>query len=303
MGLLTDLAKRYRITDGSTFRLDNYDPSDTGTLEAESGDAKQLLQKGVERLADLQDRLYAQNHWSVLLVFQAMDAAGKDSTIKHVMSGLNPQGCQVYSFKVPSDEELDHDFLWRSTRALPERGRIGIFNRSYYEEVLVVRVHPELLERERLPSKSVGKDIWDERYESINAYEEHLARNGTAVVKFFLHVSKEEQARRFLSRLQDPVKNWKFSAADVHEREFWDDYMDAYEKAIRHTAAKHAPWYVIPADHKWFTRLAVAAAVVETLKRIDPQYPEVPKKGREELDAFREQLAKEVTTQGKSKQD
>jgi PPK2 family polyphosphate:nucleotide phosphotransferase len=296
MGNAGDFARPYRVTDGRSFRLEDYDPDDTGSLEAESGRATEILAKDIERLAELQDRFFAANQWALLTMFQAMDAAGKDSTIKHVMSGLNPQGCQVYSFKAPSEEELDHDFLWRSARALPERGRIGIFNRSHYEEVLVVRVHPELLERQRLPQELVGKQIWEERYESINAFEQHLARNGTAVVKFFLNVSKEEQARRFLSRLEDPRKSWKFSAADVHERQYWDDYMRAYEKAIRNTASEHAPWYVVPANHKWFTRLVVAAAVVDTLEGLDPRYPEVSKKDRAELAAFREQLEEEVTT-------
>jgi PPK2 family polyphosphate:nucleotide phosphotransferase len=294
MGKAGDFAKPYRVTDGREFRLDDYDPDDTGKMEAESASAREILSKDIERLAQLQDRLYAEHQWAVLIVLQAMDAAGKDSTIKHVMSGVNPQGCQVYSFKAPSDEELDHDFLWRAAKALPERGRIGIFNRSYYEEVLVVRVHPELLDRQRLPVRPEGKRLWDERYESINAFEQHLARNGTAIVKFFLHVSQDEQSRRFLSRLEDPAKKWKFSAADMRESEYWDDYMRAYEKAIRHTAADHAPWYVVPANHKWFTRLVVAAAVVDTLERLDPQYPQVSKKAGEELEAFRERLEQEV---------
>jgi PPK2 family polyphosphate:nucleotide phosphotransferase len=294
MAFADNLADAYRVTDGRKFRLADYDPGDTGKLEAEERDAKVWLTEGVERLSALQDRLYAADRWSLLLVFQAMDAAGKDGTIKHVMSGVNPQGCQVYSFKVPSDEELDHDFLWRTGKALPERGRIGIFNRSYYEEVLVVRVHPEFLDRQRLPDATPNPKLWSRRYKSIRCLEKHLSRNGTAIVKFFLNLSKKEQARRFLSRLEDPSKNWKFSANDLREREHWDDYMEAYEAAIRHTAAEHAPWYVVPADHKWFTRLVVAAAIVNTLERLDPQYPEVPAKSREELAGMRKQLEAEL---------
>jgi PPK2 family polyphosphate:nucleotide phosphotransferase len=270
------------------------DPADTAGLRLQQ-DAKKLLREGVERLSELQEQLYAQDRWSLLLVFQAMDAAGKDSTIEHVMSGVNPQGCQVFSFKAPSAEELDHDFLWRTTRCLPERGRIGIFNRSYYEEVLVVRVRPELLERQRLPARP-GKELWQQRYESINDFERHLARNGTVVRKFFLHVSREEQARRFLARLEEPAKQWKFSAADLAERARWDDYMAAYEKAIRHTSHPHAPWYVVPADNKWFTRLVVADAVIDALEELDLHYPRVEPAQRAELAelerALREELAR-----------
>ena len=230
---------------------------------------------GVEALAELQDKLYAQDRWAVLLIFQAMDAAGKDGAIKHVMSGVNPQGCQVYSFKAPSAEDLDHDYLWRCMKCLPERGRIGIFNRSYYEETLVVRVHPEFLEKQKLPPELVTKDIWKERFEDIRSFERYLTRNGVVIRKFFLHVSKKEQKKRFLERLENPEKNWKFSANDVKERGFWDDYMEAYEDMIRNTATKEAPWYVVPADNKWFTRVVVAAAVIDALDSLDLQYPKV----------------------------
>jgi PPK2 family polyphosphate:nucleotide phosphotransferase len=251
------------------------------------------LKQGIERLAELQDKLYAQDRWSVLLIFQAMDAAGKDSTIKHVMSGVNPQGCQVYSFKAPSAEELDHDFLWRTTKSLPERGRIGIFNRSYYEETLVVRVHPELLKAERIPDELATKHIWEERFEDIKCFEEHLARNGTVVRKFFLHVSKKEQKKRFLERLDQPEKNWKFSAADVRERQCWDDYQDAYEETIRNTSTENAPWFVVPADHKWFTRLVVAGAVVDALKELELKYPEIDPQKRKELEEAKQLLLNE----------
>jgi PPK2 family polyphosphate:nucleotide phosphotransferase len=273
---------RFRARPDKKFRLDDHDPADTGRFESKE-DGKRHLQKGLERLRGLQDRLYAQDEWALLLIFQAMDAAGKDSVIEHVMSGVNPQGCQVYSFKAPSPEELDHDFLWRTARSLPERGRIGVFNRSHYEEVLVVRVHPTILERQKLPSRLVSDRIWKERYQDINGFERHLARNGTAIRKFFLHVSREEQRKRFLARLDEPEKNWKFSAADVEERKHWDEYMKAYEDAIEATSTEEAPWYVIPADHKWFTRLAVADVIVEALEEIDPQYPQVSTAQREEL--------------------
>ena len=274
----------YRITKGKNFSLKDHDPADTRGLGSEDKpEAKRLLAQGVERLADLQERLYAGDDWGLLLVFQAMDAAGKDGTIKHVMSGVNPQGCQVHSFKQPSAEEMDHDFLWRSQRAAPERGRIGIFNRSYYEEVLVVRVHPEILAKQKLPEKRVTKRIWKERYEDIAAHERYLARNGVAVVKFFLHVSKKEQRKRFLDRLEEPDKNWKFALGDVEERKHWDAYMEAYEEAIRATAAPWAPWYVVPADAKWFTRLVVASAVIDALEKMDLAYPEVDEAKRAEL--------------------
>jgi PPK2 family polyphosphate:nucleotide phosphotransferase len=285
------LAKSYRIDDGKHFRLKDFDPADTGPLHS-IDEAKEHLQKGIARMEELQDKLYAQGCWSVLLIFQAMDAAGKDGTIKHVMSGVNPQGVQVYSFKAPSSTELQHDFLWRTTRVLPERGHIGIFNRSYYEEVLVVRVHPKVLEGESLPPSLVTKDIWEERFEDIRSFELHMARNGTVIRKFFLHLSKKEQKQRFLARLDAPEKNWKFSAADLHEREYWDDYQDAYEEMIQNTASKHAPWYVIPADNKWFTHLAVSAAIVEALEELDLSYPKVDAAKRKELDAARKALAK-----------
>jgi PPK2 family polyphosphate:nucleotide phosphotransferase len=286
-----DLLARYRVTKGRKFRLEDCDPADTHGMKNESKqEAKELLQRGVELLAEYQDKLYAQDRWAILLVFQAMDAAGKDSTIKHVMSGVNPQGCEVYSFKAPSSEELDHDFLWRCMPCLPNRGHIGIFNRSYYEEVLVVRVHPEILAAQKLPPEIVTKHIWEERCEDIANFERYLARQGTVIRKFFLHVSQKEQKRRFLERLDEPEKNWKFSAADVKERRYWNDYMAAYEKMIRATAAPHAPWYVVPADNKWFTRLVVAAAVVKTLDDLDLHYPEIGKKQRAELAAARAAL-------------
>lgn len=287
-----DISRRYRIADGRKFRLKDVDPGDTAGVDSKDGAVEQL-EKGVARVAELQDRLYAQDHWAVLLVFQAMDAAGKDGTIKHVMSGVNPQGCQVYSFKAPSVEELDHDFLWRSARCLPERGRIGIFNRSYYEEVLVVRVHPEFLAKQHLPPALVTKRIWEERYEDINAHESYLSRNGVLIRKFFLHVSRKEQKKRFLERLDAPEKNWKFAAGDVHERQHWGEYQEAYEEMIRATATKHAPWYVVPADNKWFTRLVVMSAVIDALESLDLAYPEVSPDARKELDAARALLENE----------
>jgi PPK2 family polyphosphate:nucleotide phosphotransferase len=287
-----DLAKQYRVTDGRNFRLKDFDPGDTWKLESKEK-AAALLEKGVARLSALQDTLYAQDKWAVLLVFQAMDAAGKDSTIKHVMSGVNPQGCQVFSFKAPTAQELDHDFLWRTNVCLPERGRIGIFNRSYYEETLVVRVHPEFLHTQKLPEKLIGKKIWKERFEDINAYERYLSRNGVVIRKFFLHVSKEEQRRRFLARLEEKEKNWKFSAADLKERALWDKYQEAYEETIRHTSTEHAPWHVIPADHKWFTRLAVSAAIIETLESLDLAYPKLTPTQEKELAGVRDALLRE----------
>jgi PPK2 family polyphosphate:nucleotide phosphotransferase len=281
MSWASKFSKPYRVEKGKKFRLKEYDPADTAKLHSREH-AVRLLQKGVARMAELQDMLYAQNRWGVLLIFQAMDAAGKDGVIKHVMSGVNPQGCQVFSFKAPSPEELNHDYLWRTVKCLPERGRIGIFNRSYYEEVLVVRVHPELLASERIPTTLINRDIWPRRFQDICSWERYLAHNGFLIRKFFLHVSRKEQKRRFLERLQEPEKNWKFSPADLHERERWDDYMDAYQDLIAHTATPHAPWFVIPADNKWFTRLAVAAAVVDTLEDLDLSYPKVdPQKKRE----------------------
>ena len=276
-------AKPYRISDGSKFRLKDIDPADTAGLKEDKLAAREELQQGVELLAEMQDKLYAQDRWAILLIFQAMDAAGKDSVIKHVMSGVNPQGCQVFSFKAPSAEELDHDFLWRTNRCIPERGRIGIFNRSYYEEVLAVRVHRQFLDKQKLPPQLVGKDIWKERFEDINGLERYLGRNGVVVRKFYLHVSKEEQKKRFLERLANPKKNWKFSLDDVHERGFWNDYMKAYEEMIGNTATKHAPWYVVPADNKWFTRLVVAAAIVDTLDELNLAYPVMDEEKRQEL--------------------
>jgi PPK2 family polyphosphate:nucleotide phosphotransferase len=270
------LASRYRVDDGARFRLRDVDPEDTGGFkEADRTDAEQALRDGVEALSTLQDMLYAQDRWAVLLVFQAMDAAGKDGAIKHVMSGVNPQGCQVAAFKVPSAEELDHDYLWRCQRHLPERGRIGIFNRSYYEEVLVVRVHPEFLAKQRLPEQLLGKDLWKRRHRDIRAFERYLAGNGVVIRKFFLHVSREEQRRRFLERIEQPEKNWKFSAGDVAERAHWKEYMAAYQDVIRETSTPHAPWMVVPADHKWFTRMVVAATVVDALGSLDLAYPTV----------------------------
>jgi PPK2 family polyphosphate:nucleotide phosphotransferase len=270
------LSRPYRIDHGRGFRLKDVDPADTGGLDAEDKpQAVESLAAGVEALAELQDKLYAQDRWAVLLVFQAMDAAGKDGTIKHVMSGINPQGCQVVSFKAPSPEELDHDFLWRCARRLPERGRIGIFNRSHYEEVLVVKVHPEYLAAQKLPTGLVGKDLWDHRYQDIRKFERHLSRNGVLIRKFFLHVSREEQKRRFLARIDEAEKHWKFSAADAKERSHWDAYMAAYQQMIRETSTPQAPWYVVPADNKWFTRAVVAAAVVDALASLDLHYPKV----------------------------
>jgi PPK2 family polyphosphate:nucleotide phosphotransferase len=274
----------FRVAKGRKFRLADFDPGDLGPLKAEDKSrAKEALEDGIEALAEMQERLYAQNRWAVLLIFQAMDAAGKDSVVKHVMSGVNPQGCQVHSFKAPSAEELDHDFLWRCQRCLPERGRIGIFNRSYYEETLVVRVHPELLAKQHLPNEVVSKHIWQERFEDIRHFERYLARNGVVVRKFFLHVSRQEQKQRFLDRINDPAKHWKFSLQDVKEREHWKDYMAAYEDMIQHTATGEAPWYVVPADHKWFTRLVVAAAVIDALASLGLEYPRITRSQREEL--------------------
>jgi PPK2 family polyphosphate:nucleotide phosphotransferase len=281
----------YRVQAGKKFRLKDHDPADTAGFTSEfKAEAKELMQRGTTLLTELQDKLYAQDRWGVLLIFQAMDAAGKDGAIKHVMSGVNPQGCQVYSFKSPSSEELDHDFLWRTSRCLPERGRIGIFNRSYYEEVLAVRVHPEFLAKQTLPERLVTGAIWEERFQDIAAFERYLARNGVCVRKFFLHVSKKEQKKRFLARLDDAEKNWKFSAADIRERGFWDAYQEAYEDMIRHTAAEHAPWFVVPADKKWFTRLVVMAAVVDALQGLDLAYPEVTAEQKQALQAARKDL-------------
>ena len=289
-----ELVDPYRVTRGKKFRLKDFDPGDTGGLGSDQKPvARELLEKGVQWLAEEQDKLYAQDRHSLLLVFQAMDAAGKDSTIRHVMSGVNPQGCQVFSFKQPSGEELEHDYLWRCQKCLPERGRIGIFNRSYYEEVLVVRVHPELLGWRKLPPGFVTRGIWKERLDDIAGFERYLARQGTTILKFFLHVSRKEQKRRFLQRLEQPEKNWKFSPADIEERRFWDDYMAAYEDAIRRTASREAPWFVVPADNKWYTRLVVAAAIVEALRKLDLAYPEVDEAGRKGIAAGKRSLMRE----------
>jgi PPK2 family polyphosphate:nucleotide phosphotransferase len=285
------LTEPFRVTRGKGFRLKDHDPEDTLHFKDEDkARAKEGLATGVEVLAGLQDRLYAQDRWSVLLIFQAMDAAGKDGVIKHVMSGVNPQGCQVFSFKAPTSEDLDHDFLWRCLKRLPERGRIGIFNRSYYEETLVVRVHPELLGKQKLPSACITPDIWDRRFEDIRNVESYLGRNGVVIRKFFLNVSKKEQKKRFLERIDNPAKNWKFSSADAEERGHWDEYMEAYEDMIRSTSTKEAPWYVVPADNKWFTRLVVAAAVIETLTELGLEYPKVGKQQVEELAKARAKL-------------
>lgn len=276
------IANTFRVDNGKHFKLKDFDPGDTGHWRSKEH-AAEALQEGIERTAELQDMLYAQDRWALLLIFQAMDAAGKDGAIKHVMSGVNPQGCQVHSFKAPSEEELQHDFLWRTTRDLPERGHIGIFNRSYYEEVLIVRVHPEILKSQKTPSSLVGKDIWEQRFEDICCFERHMARSGTVIRKFFLYLSKKEQKKRFLARLDEPEKNWKFSAGDIHEREYWDEYHDAYEDMIRNTATKHAPWYVVPADNKWFTRLVISTVIVDALESLDLAYPKVDGAKRKEL--------------------
>lgn len=285
------LANAYRVEHGKHFRLKDVDPADTAHWKKE--DAEQALTKDIARTAELQDKLYAQDQWALLLIFQAMDAAGKDGAVKHVMTGVNPQGCDVSSFKTPSDLELQHDFLWRTTQRLPDRGRIGIFNRSYYEEVLVVRVHPDVLKSQKTPRSLVTKKIWDERFEDICTFEKHMARSGTVVRKFFLHLSKGEQKKRFLARLDEPEKNWKFSAADVHERECWDDYQNAYEEMVRNTATKYAPWYVIPADNKWFTRMVISAVLVDTLESLNLSYPTVSAEDRKQLEAAKKELKKE----------
>jgi PPK2 family polyphosphate:nucleotide phosphotransferase len=285
--------KPFRITKGKDFRLKDFDPGDTCGLKMDKGDAAKLLHRGTVWLAEEQEMLYAQDRWSLLLIFQAMDAAGKDGTIKHVMSGVNPQGIQVFSFKQPTSEDLDHDFMWRYAKSLPERGRIGIFNRSYYEEALVVRVHQEILRRQRLPSKLVSKHIWDERLADIAHFEDYLTRQGTIILKFFLNVSRKEQKNRFMERLDKPSKHWKFSPSDVHERKFWPEYMYAFEEAIRATASKHAPWYVVPADNKWFTRLLVAAAIVAAVEELDLAFPKIDAEKKKELAAARAELVRE----------
>jgi PPK2 family polyphosphate:nucleotide phosphotransferase len=288
------LLKRYRIENGKHFRLKDHDPADTHGLKSElKPQAKELLADGVKELSRLQNILAAQDRWGMLLIFQAMDAAGKDGTIKHVMSGVNPQGVDVWSFKQPSTEELQHGYMWRTTKCMPQRGHIGIFNRSYYEEVLVVRVHPAVLANEKLPPSLVTKHVWQERFEDINNFERYVTRNGTVVVKFFLHLSREEQKRRFMERLDTPDKNWKFSAADVKERQFWDDYQKAYEEMIQHTSSEAAPWYVVPADNKWFTRLLVSEAIVDALKKMKLKYPKLSDAEKEALEGARQQLESE----------
>jgi PPK2 family polyphosphate:nucleotide phosphotransferase len=283
------IADPYRVDSGKHFKLKDFDPADTGHWHSKEH-AEEALAEGVTRTAELQDKLYAQDTWSVLLILQAMDAAGKDGAIKHVMSGVNPEGCEVHSFKQPSEKELQHDFLWRTTRVLPERGHIGIFNRSYYEEVLVVRVHREFLNNEKLPAPLVGKNIWQERFEDIHDFERHMTRSGTVIRKFFLNVSKEEQKKRFLARLDEPEKNWKFSASDIHERKYWDDYQNAYEDMIRNTSTKRAPWYVVPADNKWFTRLVISSVIVDTLESLNLCYPKVDAAKKKELEAAKKIL-------------
>lgn len=293
MGLkLKDLSDLYRVDHGHGFRLKDFNPADTHKFKSKEH-ATEMLEHSLERMSEMQGRLYAQSEWALLLIFQAMDAAGKDGTIKHVMSGVNPQGCEVYSFKSPSSEELNHDFLWRCMKRLPERGRIGIFNRSYYEETLVVRVHKQFLENERVPKKLVTKNLWKERFEDITAFERYLTRNGIIVRKFFLNVSRKEQKDRFLKRLEDPTRNWKFSASDIRERQFWPQYMVAYEEMIAHTSTKDSPWYVVPADHKWFTRLAVASVIVETLESLKLKFPDVRPEIRKEFGAAKAELEKE----------
>lgn len=285
------LSNLYRVNHGKKFQLKDFDPASTAHVHSKEH-AQELLDRGIAEMRDLQVKLYAQNRWAVLIILQGMDASGKDGLIKHVMSGVNPQGCQVYSFKQPSVEELNHDFMWRSNQRLPERGHIGIFNRSYYEEVLVVRVHSDILKKERVPEELITKNIWQQRFEDIRNSERYLARNGTIVRKFFLNLSKKEQKKRFLERLDNPEKNWKFSAADASERQFWDKYMDAYEEMIAETSSKHAPWYVVPADNKWYTRLVVAAAIVDALAELKLSYPTVSAEQRKQLAAARKELGK-----------
>jgi len=297
---IAELIEPFRVTRGKGFSLRDYDPDDSLEI-ASKENAEELLRQGVQQLARMQDRLYAQDQWGVLLIFQAMDAAGKDGAIKHVMSGINPQGCQVYAFKAPTTEELDHDFLWRTSKSLPERGRIGIFNRSYYEEALVVRVHPEILAKQKMPTELVTKRIWDERFEDIRSFERYLARQGYVIVKFFLNVSRKEQKARFLERLERPDKNWKFSLADAHERKHWKDYQEAYEDVIRATATKHAPWYVVPADKKWFARLVVAGAIYDALARLGLRYPVVGQDKKKKLAAARAELLNEGKAVKKAK--
>ena len=297
---LAELIEPFRVTSGKGFRLRDYDPGDSNGLH-DKEEAEAYLKRGVQQLAAMQDKLYAQDQWGMLLIFQAMDAAGKDGAIKHVMSGINPQGCQVFAFKAPTSEELDHDFLWRTSKSLPERGRIGIFNRSYYEEALVVRVHPQILAKQKLPGSLVTKGIWDERHEDIRAFERYLARQGYVIVKFFLNVSRKEQKGRFLERLERPEKNWKFALADAQERKYWSEYMEAYQDVIRATARKHAPWYVVPADKKWFARLVVAGAIYDALAKLGLRYPVVDADKKKELAAARTELLRETPSKKKAK--
>jgi PPK2 family polyphosphate:nucleotide phosphotransferase len=291
---MKDIIDKFKITDGKGFSLKDFDTNYSANFKKE--DSEEILKELIDEISDLQSALYAEDKNALLILFQAMDAAGKDGAIAHTMSGLNPQGCEVFSFKQPSAEELDHDFLWRHYKAMPERGRIGVHNRSHYENVLVTKVHPELLLNERLPGiknvKDADKKFWDHRYESIRSFEQHLTRNGTIIIKFFLHVSKDEQKKRFLQRIDDPDKNWKFSAADIHERAYWDDYMDAYEKAIEETATEHCPWYVLPADKKWFTRIAISIVILHTLKSLKLSYPVLPKAEKEKLEEAKKLLTK-----------
>jgi len=286
------LAEPYCVSDGGKFRLKDYDTSDTGEVKNKE-QSQRIIDNRVGLLSNLQEKLYAQDRWAVLLIFQAMDAAGKDGAIKRVMSGINPQGCDVHAFKTPSNEELNHDYLWRAHKCVPERGKIGIFNRSYYEEVLIVRVHPSNLQAQKLPEPLITKHIWEQRYEDINAFEKYLTHNGVVIRKFFLHVSKKEQKKRFLERLEDSKKNWKFSMADVKERGYWKDYQEAYEEMIRNTATKHSPWYVIPADNKWYTQLIVASAIISTLEELDLAFPDLDKEKKKELEVVRESLLHE----------
>ena len=293
------LIAHLRVDHPKRFRLADIDPADSFGLDIEKDEAQTMLAEGVKRLADLQERLYAQDRWALLVILQGVDTAGKDGVIEHVMSGVNPQGCQIHSFKAPSEEELDHDFLWRNITRLPERGRIGIFNRSYYEEVLVVRVHPEILAGQKLPPELVTRNIWQHRFKDIRAFERYLARNGTAILKFHLRISKEEQRRRLLARLDEPAKRWKFSMRDVAERKLWDKYMDAYEDMIRHTSTPEAPWHVVPTDHKWFAHLAIAATIVERLERLDLQFPKVEGRALAEMRKVRKALMAERPGRGK----
>ena len=288
--LPTEIIERYRVHKGDGFRLADFDPDDTCGLDIDKGDAKEMLVAGVKRLAALQDRLWADDRWAILVILQGADTSGKDGVIKHVMSGVNPQGCEVHSFKAPSEQEIDHDFLWRASVALPPRGKIGIFNRSYYEETIVVRVHPELLQKERLPQKLITNDIWSQRFTDINNFESYLAHNGVLTLKFFLNMSKKEQLGRLLARIDDPEKRWKFAAHDVEERKHWDEYMQAYQQTISNTATKDAPWYVVPADHKWLTRLVVAAALVERLEALDLKFPKLDDATMAQLETIRAEL-------------